>query len=102
MPKEAFVIPKPINEPTLSYAPGTKERSELKKLLFELRSQVLEIPLIIGGKPVKTGDLAECRCPHEHAHLLARYHNAGKTEVEDAIESALSGRDDWASMEWNE
>jgi 1-pyrroline-5-carboxylate dehydrogenase len=102
MSQEVFVVPKPTNEPTFSYAPGTKERSELKKLLSELRSQVLEIPLIIGGKSVKTDDLAECRCPHEHAHLLARYHNAGKPEVEAAIESALSARDEWASMEWNE
>jgi 1-pyrroline-5-carboxylate dehydrogenase len=97
-----FATPKPTNEPTLSYAPGTKERQELKKQLDELRSQVLEIPLIIGGKPVKTGDLGECRCPHEHAHLLGRYHNAGKSEVEAAIDSSLSARTSWASTEWTQ
>jgi 1-pyrroline-5-carboxylate dehydrogenase len=95
-----FVKPKPANEPTLSYLPGSKERSELKKALQELRDSVVEIPLVIGGKPVKTGDLTECRCPHEHGHLLGRYHNAGKNEVDAAIESALSARKEWAAMDW--
>lgn len=102
MNQAGFVIPKPINEPTLSYGPKTNERSELKKMLSELRSQVIEIPLIIDGKPLKTDDLAECRCPHEHTHLLAKYHNAGTAEVEAAVESALSARAEWANMEWNQ
>lgn len=102
MSQGAFFIPKPVNEPTLSYAPGTKERSELKRALSELRGKILEIPLIIGGKPVETDDLGECRCPHEHAHLLARYHSAGENEVEAAIESALSARDEWSGIEWTE
>jgi 1-pyrroline-5-carboxylate dehydrogenase len=100
MPQEGFSITKSVNEQTLSYAPGTRERSELKRMLFELRSKILEIPLIIGGEPVKTEDIGECRCPHEHAHLLANYHNAGETEVNAAIESALSARDAWSNTEW--
>src|SRR4030067_2276751 len=99
MPKRDFSITKPVNEKALSYAPGTKERSELKRTLSDLRDKVLEIPLVIGGKPVKTGSLGECRCPHEHTHLLARYHNAGESDVNAAIESALSAREPWSSME---
>ena len=95
-------MPKPSNEPTLSYAPGSRERQDLKKMLIELRSKVIEIPLIIGGKPATTGDFGECRCPHEHAHLLAKYHNAGADEAEDAIESALAARQEWSIMDWTE
>src|SRR4030042_3291582 len=102
MPEGTFLIQKPTNEPPLSYAPGSAERSELKKTLAELRSKVIEIPLIIGGKPVKTGDLGECRCPHEHAHLLANYHNAGEDEVKRAIEISLAARETWATMEWSD
>jgi 1-pyrroline-5-carboxylate dehydrogenase len=102
MSQAGFVVPKPINEPTLSYGPKTNERSELKKMLSELRSQVIEIPLIIDGKPLRTDDLRECRCPHEHTHLLAKYHNAGAAEVEAAIDSALAARAEWANMEWNQ
>ena len=99
MPEGKFVIPKPANEPTLSYALGSRERFELKKTLEELRSKVVEIPLVIGGRPVKTGDLGECRCPHEHAHLLGTYHNASATEVKAAINSALAAREEWSAME---
>src|SRR4030067_3130248 len=102
VPQGKFLIQKPTNEPPLSYAPESTERSELKKTLTELKSKIIEIPLVIGGKPVKTGDLSECRCPHEHAHLLARYYNAGESDVNKAIESALAARDAWSSMEWAE
>jgi 1-pyrroline-5-carboxylate dehydrogenase len=100
MPEGFFSVPKPVNEPTLSYAPGSKEREDLKKMLVELRSEVIEIPLILGGKPVKTGDFGECRCPYEHAHLLAKYHNAGPQEAAMAIESALAARDKWSAIDW--
>ena len=93
---------KPTNESPLSYAPKSAERSELKKTLANLRSKVIEIPLIIGGKPVKTGDLGECRCPHEHAHLLANYHNTGEDEVKRAIETALAAKEAWSAMEWTD
>lgn len=102
MRQVAFTVPVPVNETILSYAPRTKERSKLRKTLLELRNQVIEIPLIIGGRSVKTDDLAECRCPHERAHLLAKYHNAGPAEVEAAINSALSARTEWVNMEWSQ
>lgn len=102
MSQAGFVAPKPFNEPVLSYGPETKERSELTDDLSELRSQMIEIPLIIDGKSVRTGDLAECRCPHDHTHILAKYHNAGAAEVEAAIESALSARAEWADLEWSQ
>jgi 1-pyrroline-5-carboxylate dehydrogenase len=99
---QPFIVSKPVNEPTLTYAPNTEERQELKNQLNILLSQVLEIPLIIGGKEVRTGNLGECRCPHEHAHLLAKYHNAGETEVNAAINIALAARTTWANMDWKD
>ncbi|MEW5936212.1 MAG: L-glutamate gamma-semialdehyde dehydrogenase [Candidatus Thermoplasmatota archaeon] len=100
MVEALFRIPKPENEPVLSYAPGTKERAELKKKIEELRSKEIEIPLIIGGKEVRTGRTGECRCPHDHAHLIGRYHQAGEDEIAQAIDSALEVRERWAAMEW--
>jgi 1-pyrroline-5-carboxylate dehydrogenase len=95
-----FNIPTPSNEPILSYAPGSVEKRELKEKLAELRAKEIEIPIIIGGKEIRTGNLAECRPPHEHSHLLAKYHKAGEKEVQMAIEAAMSARAEWAAMPW--
>ena len=102
MPEGMFNIPKPDNESILSYAPRTKERHELKKKIKELKSKVIEIPLIIGGKEVKTRDLGECRCPDDHSHLLGRYHKAGGKQVEEAVDNALEARKEWAEMQWHD
>ena len=66
------VVPRPYNEPILSYGPGSKEKQHLKYALQELSAKQLEIPIIIGGKEIKTGKLAECRSPHNHEHVLGR------------------------------
>jgi len=95
-----FKLPKPQNEPVFSYAPGTPERKALKDAIANLQSKEIEIPLIIGGKEIRTGDIGECRCPHNHKHRLATYHKASEKEVELAISSALAARKEWASMPW--
>ena len=95
-----FRIPDPKNEPILSFGPGSKEKKELKAKLTEMKSRQVEIPAIIGGKGVKTGKLADCRCPHDHRHLLGQYHKAGEKEVGMAIEAALKAKPDWAAMPW--
>lgn len=97
-----FKVPQPYNEPIQSYAPGTPEREALKNKLAELRSQQIEIPIIIGGKEIKTGKTAELRVPHNHDLTLGLYHKAGKKEVEMAIEAALEARKDWAEMPWDQ
>ena len=94
------IVPKPLNEPILSYGPGTKERIALKNRIKELKSQKIEIPLIIGGKEVKTGNLAEIRVPHDHRHLLGHYHLAGEKEVNMAIDSAMEAWESWSRMPW--
>src|SRR2546422_7077598 len=81
-------IPVPANEPVLSYAPGTSERVELKKALKDLSSHQLEIPLVIGGKEVRTGKTVDAVMPHCHHHVLAKVHQAGPAEVQAAIKAA--------------
>ncbi|HED11822.1 MAG TPA: L-glutamate gamma-semialdehyde dehydrogenase [Caldithrix abyssi] len=97
-----FQVPQPVNEPILSYAPGTAERAELKAKLKELKSQTVEVPLIIGGKEIRTGKTAEMRIPHDHGHVLGIYHKAGKEEVDMAIKAALEARAAWAATPWEQ
>ncbi|HKI77849.1 MAG TPA: L-glutamate gamma-semialdehyde dehydrogenase [Ignavibacteriaceae bacterium] len=95
-----FKVPTPINEPVLSYAPNSPEKAELKKKLKELQSKKIEIPLIIGGKEIKTGRTEEIRVPHNHKKVLGKYHKAGAIEIKMAIEAALEARKKWADMPW--
>ncbi|MDZ7774437.1 MAG: hypothetical protein U5L09_01895 [Bacteroidales bacterium] len=78
MDKALFKFERPENEAPLSYAPGTKGREELQKELKRQSDQQIEIPLIIGGKEVKTGDLGNVVMPHNHQHVLAKCHQAGE------------------------
>jgi len=93
-------IPIPSNEPIRSYAPGTPEKDALKAQLRKMLGEQLEIPLLIGGKEVRTGNLADCRCPHDHKHLLAQYHKAGPEEIDRAVESAMKSWKNWSEMDW--
>jgi 1-pyrroline-5-carboxylate dehydrogenase len=95
-----FKVPIPVNEPVLSYAPGSPEKKDLKAKIQEMKSQQIEIPLIIGGKEVKSGKTAELRVPHDHSVNLGVYHKAGEKEVNMAIEAALEARKTWAEMPW--
>jgi 1-pyrroline-5-carboxylate dehydrogenase len=97
-----FKVPQPINEPIKTYKPGSPEREELKKKLAELRLKKIEVPLIIGGEEIKTGNTEQMRIPHNHNHILGLYHKAGKKEVEMAIEAALKARKEWADMPWEQ
>jgi 1-pyrroline-5-carboxylate dehydrogenase len=100
MPNAIFQLDPPGNEPILSYAPGSSERGSIVARLGELRADTIEIPLIIGGQEIRTGRLAECRCPHDHRHVLARYHLAGEKEIALAVDAANTAGSQWAAMEW--
>jgi len=98
-----FNVPVPKNEPSLAYGPGSTEKKAIKAKLAEMKSQQVEIPIIIGGKEVKTAKMAkmaDARCPHDHHHLLGRYHKVGEKEVNAAIQAALEARPAWAAMPW--
>ncbi|HEX9972530.1 MAG TPA: aldehyde dehydrogenase family protein, partial [bacterium] len=96
-----FNAPLPKNEPILDYEPGSPEKKVLKAKISEMKSKEIEIPVIIGGEEVKTGKLAECRCPHETKHLLGTYHKAGEKEVDLAIQAAMAAQPKWAAMSWH-
>ena len=72
-----FRAPEPYNEPVKSYAPGSPERAELQQRLRELESQQLDIPLVIGGEEVRTGETFDAVMPHRRAHVLAKVHKGG-------------------------
>ena len=95
-----FSYPLPSNEPVLSYLPGSKERETLKKTLKELKSQLHDIPMYIGGKAVTTGKTVEIHPPHDIAHTLGHYHTGGEQHITQAIEAALAAREGWAAMSW--
>ncbi len=95
-------IPEPINEPILAYAPGSPEKKAVKAALAEMAGKELDIPLIIGGKEVRTGDLGKAVMPHDHKHVLATYHKAGPKEVQMAIDAAVAAQEMWQSFRWEE
>jgi 1-pyrroline-5-carboxylate dehydrogenase len=97
-----FIIPETNNEEPLMFEPGTPGRDALKQALQELQSKEIEIPLIIAGKEVKTGNTSEMRPPHKHIKRLGVYHKAGKKEVEMAIDAALKARREWAELSWEQ
>jgi 1-pyrroline-5-carboxylate dehydrogenase len=100
MSNAIFKLDPPVNEPVLSYAPGSPEREAIATRLKEMRSDSIEIPLIIGGRQVRTGRMAECRAPHDHGHVLAKYHQAGKEEIAQAVRAAREAAGEWTTMAW--
>ncbi len=100
MSNAIFSLGVPGNEPVRSYAPGSAEKKSLKKRLDEMASEEIEIPVIIGGREVRTGNIAKAVCPHDHKHVLAKYHQAGAAEVQAAADAAKEAWRDWSEMSW--
>lgn len=94
--------PAPWNEPVLGYAPGSPERAALKATLRTMAAERLEIPLIIDGREVRTGNLAQAVMPHDHGHILADVHLAGPREVQMAIDAAGIAWESWSRVPWEE
>jgi 1-pyrroline-5-carboxylate dehydrogenase len=95
-------VPMPANEPVKSYAPGSPERVELKARLKQMASERIEIPLIIGGEEVRTGELAEAVMPHDHKHVLADWHKARREDVLRAVAAARTAQLEWANWPWED
>lgn len=100
MSKGFYNVPIPVNEPVKSYAPGSSERNVLKTTLSELRSKVVELPMIIGGKEVTSSRKMEIRPPHDLKHLLGYFYQGDESHVNQAIEAALDARSAWAELGW--
>jgi len=95
-------VPPPVNEPVKSYAPGSPERAALKDRLRSMSSERIDIPLIIGGKEVHTGELAESVMPHNHRHVLAQWHRASAASIDQAVAAAKEAAKDWANWAWED
>ena len=97
-----FQPPTPHNEPVLDYAPGSPERARLQARLDRMRSERLEIPLVIGGKDVTTGKTRPAVMPHDREHVLADVHQGGAEHVQQAIDAAARAWEDWSRWPWED
>jgi 1-pyrroline-5-carboxylate dehydrogenase len=88
-------VPLPVNEPNLSYLPGSPERSALKAALQRMSSERVDIPVIIGGQEIRTGQLHQTVMPHDHRHVLADWHAAQASHVQQAIDAAKAAQQEW-------
>jgi len=95
-----YFFPRPMNEPVFGYAPGSPERTALKKQLAMCKANPLEIPMYIHGKEVNTGNLVTLHPPHEHQGILGQFHRGGIKEVDLAIQAALAARKSWGGLSW--
>lgn len=97
-----FTIPPPINEPVLSYAPGSPEKTALKKAMAALKAVQKEVPMFIGGRQVHTEKKIAIHPPHERSHTLGHYSRGSADHVRDAINAALAAKPAWEAMPWQE
>ena len=97
-----FNVPVPVNEPVKGYAPGSPERASLEARLDAMTAEVVEIPVVIGGEKILTGNTIDCVMPHDHGHVIAKAHQATPELIQKAIDSCEAARADWAAMPWEE
>ena len=102
MGKGFFKVPVAVNEPVLSYAPGSKERENVLKAYKSMYYSTIEVPMYIGGKNIKTGQTQTMSPPHDHKHIVGTYHTANQADVELAISSALEARESWSQLPWEQ
>ena len=95
-------IPPAVNEPIKSYAPGSPERADVKARLAAMEQECPEIPLVINGKEIRTGDIAKATSPHKHAHVTATWHKATTANVQAATEAATAAQREWGSWTWED
>lgn len=100
MPKGFFKVPIPQNETVKSYEPGSTEREDIKKMISEMRSKVVELPMFIGGKEVLSANKIEIRPPHDLNHLLGHFYQGEESHVVMAINAALEAHSSWADLGW--
>jgi 1-pyrroline-5-carboxylate dehydrogenase len=95
-------VPTPVNEPVRSYAPGSPERAELKARLDKMAGERVDIPIIIGGREVRSGRTSQAVMPHNHKHVLGDWHRASREHAAQAIDAARAARHEWANWAWED
>jgi 1-pyrroline-5-carboxylate dehydrogenase len=94
--------PRCSNEPIFDYRSGSPERKEIEKMLEYIATHPVEIPVVINGKEIRTGDVVEIRAPHDHSLLLGTYHKASAEHVNMAIEACRDNWEEWSGTPWEE
>src|SRR5882672_6292419 len=95
-------VPPPVNEPNLAYLPGSPERKELKARLKSMAAERVDIPIVIGGREIRTGRTQQAVMPHDHRHVLADWHAADPEHVHQAIAAAKIAAREWAAWRWED
>jgi 1-pyrroline-5-carboxylate dehydrogenase len=95
-------VPVPLNDENRGYLPGSPERTELKARLATMAAERIDIPIVIGGREIRTGRLGHAVMPHDHRHVLADWHAADEAHVQQAIEAATDAQREWASWSWQD
>ncbi len=96
------LVPTPVNEPPKAYAAGSPERGEIKARLASMADERIDVPLIVGGREIRTGRTTQAVMPHAHGHVLADTHQAGEAEIQQAVDASLAARHDWAAWPWED
>jgi 1-pyrroline-5-carboxylate dehydrogenase len=102
MPKGFFHVPKAVNEPVKSYAPNSPEKAAVLAAYKKMWNETIDVPNYIGSEEIRTGNTRNMTAPHDHQHVVGKYHLAEKTHIEKAIASALDARKKWANMAWEQ
>ena len=95
-------LPEPVNEPNLGYLPGSAERAALKARLKTMTGERIDIPVVIGGREIRTGRTQQAIMPHDHQHVLADWHAADAEHVHEAIAAAKRAACDWSRWRWED
>ena len=92
----------PDNEPILGYEPGSAEKEALLEEMNRQMEEIIEIPCIINGEKIYTGNTVKQVIPHNHRHVIAKVHIAGEKEVENACQSAINAQESWIELGMDE
>ena len=95
-------VPPPLNEPNLGYLPGSPERAALKDHLKSMAAERIDIPIVVGGREIRTGRTQQTVMPHDHHHVLADWHAADPEHVHEAIAASTAAAREWASWRWED
>ena len=102
MLKGFFNVPKAVNEPVKSYAPNSPEKTAVLAAYRKMWNEPIDLPMYIGGKEIRTGNTKTLSAPHDHKHIVGKYHLADKSHVEAAIQNALDSKAQWANLAWEQ
>ncbi len=102
MGKGFFQVPVAYNEPIKTFAPGSPEREAVLAQYKSYYHGTVDVPMYINGKEVRTGNTRNMTPPHDHKHVVGQYHIGEQKHVQEAIDTALEARTQWAAMPWEQ